>query len=338
MGCSTHGYDPCWSFTGGDNLIADHVADWFACERGIRRETLEAFGVRTKDNGDVILPYSNGEKLRPDPTKPIGDRRRFYFDAGKVPALFHPSRRRLPRRDGSLSWSRGRPTRCVSGRSLGANGCRVFGLSGCNVWGPQHVEELRQFEQVVVIMDNDGDYLVTAQVDAAWKRIRNDLGSRARRLRLPHDVKDVCEFFDAYDLDTLRMLWDRKTVSESRYRPLDLLKEPPPVKWLVDEWFAMGDVTLLMGDSGLGKSWLTMALCIAVAQGWPDLLEHEVREHGRVLYVDEENPADVVYDRLKRLGLTPDGTSNIRYLHNEGIRLDRTPDEFLEEALDFNPT
>ena len=30
--------------------------------------------------------------------------------------------------------------------------------------------------------------------------------------------------------------------------------------------------------------------------------------------------------------------ANLRFLSNQAIRLDRNPDEFLEEALDYNPT
>ena len=57
-----------------------------------------------------------------------------------------------------------------------------------------------------------------------------------------------------------------------------------------------------------------------------------------MLYVDEENPEALVPHRLRKLGLTPEGAKNVRYLHRQGVRLDRRPELILDEALDWQPT
>jgi hypothetical protein len=53
------------------------------------------------------------------------------------------------------------------------------------------------------------------------------------------------------------------------------------------------------------------------------------------LYIDEENPHDVVYHRLRQLGL--ESFNNLRYLHRQGVRLDRNFDKLLDEAVAYNP-
>jgi AAA domain len=70
-------------------------------------------------------------------------------------------------------------------------------------------------------------------------------------------------------------------------------------EWLVDGLIPSGALTLLSGDSGVGKSTLALALAGAVAHGTP-FLGLPVRQN-RVLYVDGENPLGTIRERLDRL-------------------------------------
>lgn len=213
----------------------------------------------------------------------------------------------------------------------------VVGLSGINGWKDEFIPAFERYERVFVVLDNDADYAVAAKVDKTWAEIRRSLGPKARRIRLPGEVKDLCEFFGRYNLDALRTLAKHRGSGESRFKPLDLTMPPPPVRWVVDGMFCRGDVHLLIGEPGIGKSWLTMALATGVADRWDDYLGRRIVEHGRVLYVDEENPADLIYDRFAKLGLDIDAARNIRYINNQGLRLDKNPEPLVEEALEFDP-
>lgn len=313
---------------------SDDIATWFKDQRGIERNTLKCYGVKW-DGRNVILPYSNGEKERPDPTQPLGDRRRFYFTKGVMPALFKSRGiQQFPPTGGTAFLVEGE-TDCMRLAQELDFDTPVYGLSGLNTWRPELAAELSQFERVNVILDNDSDYAARAELDRVWRNIRHDLSGRVRRLHLPNDVKDVCEFFDRYDLDTLRMLSERMSVS--RYKPIDFNQSPPPVSWLLEDWIAMGDLTLLVGGGGIGKSWITMGLALAVINGSPSFMNQHVHESGPVLYVDEENPLDEIHRRLKRMGLSPSTMGQLRYLWNQGIRLDTDPDTLLDEALDLRP-
>ena len=305
------------------------VAAWFAFERGISSDTLNAYHVRCEGDA-VIFPYANGEKTR----KGIPDgERKFFFTQGRRPYLFTPPNTPVNKDVAFLVEGETDAMRLWQE----TDGQPVFGLSGINTWTEEFAEVFSEYKTVFVLLDNDVDYNVAERVDASWRQIRGDLGVKGKRLRLPATVKDVCEFFDNYDLDALRLIAKRHT-SESRYKALDLTKAPPPPKWLVEDLISLGDLTLGVGPPGVGKSWFTMGFAVAVADGWSSFLGHKMLGEGRVLYADEENPDDVVFHRLRKLGLTKAGTRNIRYLWNAGIRLDRDPDLFLEEALDYQPT
>ena len=73
------------------------------------------------------------------------------------------------------------------------------------------------------------------------------------------------------------------------------------VEWLVPGLIASAALTLLTGDSGVGKSTVALAIAGAVVHGLP-FLGRETRQKA-ALYVDGENPVGVVRERLERLGI-----------------------------------
>lgn len=288
--------------------------------------------------GDVLIPYPNGEKSRRNPNEKDSERPRFSFTKGVTPSLFNISDAAKPvvfLVEGETDTMRLWQELHNEGK---ADPAGVVGLSGIDTWRRELADAVHA-KQVFVILDNDADYMVSARVDAVWKEIRMDLGAtRARRIILPDGTKDLCEFFDTFELETLRLLAAKATIRKSRYQPLDLRQTPPEPNWLIEDLISMGDVTLVVGPPGIGKSWFTLGAAVATAENHPTFVGADVKNHGRVLYVDGENPLDVVLARLHKLGLEEDGMSNLRYLWNCGIRLDRDPGNFLDEAIDFDPT
>lgn len=320
---------------------------WFKNERGIERSTLTAFQVAY--TGDkVLFPYPNGKKERPDPTRPLREgERRFYFEGGVTPDLFVAPDNQPDSPAAFLV--EGETDAMRLWQELRANGdmAAVYGVGGVNTWSSRHDRDhgrkmveryLSRHERVFVILDNDDDYMVRNTVDDAWRVIRRDLPKGGKRILLPPDVKDICEFFPRYDIGMLSQITAQRGVS--RFQPLDLTMPPPPTNWFLEGWIAMGDVVVVAGAGGLGKSWLTMLMTIASLEpSMTEALGIRVNNHGPVLYVDEENPNDVVYNRLRQLGFDPmKHAANLRYLWNQGIKLDRNPDALIDEAMDFRPT
>lgn len=304
------------------------VVEWFERERGIDASTLVEFGVR-QDGDYLVFPYEHGEKMRKSPL--IEGPREFKFSAGAKLTLF-----RDPAAVGTkqMFLVEGETDTMRLHQEVGKT-ATVLGLSGVNAWRPEYANDFKAAEKVFVILDNDEDYNVAAVVDKTYRQIRNDIGPKARRVVLPTGTKDICEFFKVYDVDTLRELCKRSSGLARRFTDLDLTKGVKPVDWLVENWFARGDVTLLVGDPGLGKSWLTMALAKSVASGsqWLGI----DCPSGTVMYVDEENPEDIVKQRFKKLGLSGSEAGNIHYLYRPGIWMNKDPDAFLDEALALEP-
>lgn len=310
---------------------------FFVKERGIQPHTLAAHGIEREDDA-IAIPYADGlVKYR----KQTDDGRRIWWNRkGVKPPLFG-----IPTGASVAFLVEGESDTMRLYQELLESSqeasCDVLGLSGVDSWKDEFAEQLANYKQVFVVLDNDTDYNVKAQVDAAYLRIRKAIGPKLRRIVLPQDTKDLCEFFDSYGMEELRALAARRARSESRFKPLDLTLPPPPMDWLVDGILASGDVTLAVGDPSIGKSWVAMDLATKIANNQGERaywLGHEILKFGRVLYVDEENPLDVVYHRFQKLGLTSRGAQNIRYLYRPNIWLNKDPGTLFEEVLEYDPT
>lgn len=311
--------------------ITPEVMDWFT-SKGINSDTLFHFGVTVGENGEVNFPYSKLIKKRygiPD------GKRGFSWPKGQRVELFNRADANRP----NIFLVEGETdTMRLKQELMDNDDVGVLGLPGIESWSPDFMYDFQSAENVWVILDNDEDYAVAGRVDQTMHKIRETLGRKARRIKLPNNINDVCDFFQEYDLDALRMIVDRvPTSDESHYKSLDLTLPPPPMKWMVENMFCEGDINLLIGEPGIGKSWFTMALAIAIAGGQDTFLSHPVLKHGKVLYIDEENPEDLIFQRMTKLGMTPEIAKNIRYVSNAGIRLDREPEVLLEECFAFEP-
>lgn len=312
--------------------ITPEVLAWFE-SKGINGDTAFQFDVSVASDGAVCFPYRTGTKRRYGVSG--GGSRSFRWDKGVSPALFNES-------DGlkrTVFLVEGETDTMRLWQELNAadSDAGVVGLPGIETWDNSMAEALQQAEVIYVILDNDIDYNVASRVDHAWREMRLALGKRAKRVWLPNGVNDICDFFGIYDLDALRTIVNREPKpGESRFKVLDLTADPPPVRWVIQDTICHGDIHMLIGEPSIGKSWLTMGMAIAVASGTEFLGRHT--EQGRVLYVDEENPEDLIYHRLHKLGLTPEIAQHIRYLSNEGIRLDKQADDLVTEALEYDPS
>lgn len=296
-------------------------------ERGITDATLEAFGI--SDDGERLV-FPHGKSRRHDED----GKRHFYNEPGKPISLLAS-----PRTGSSSGFLvEGESDALRLYQELGGD-YDVFGIPGITAWKDEWADRLRGYENLYVILDNDADYKVAATVDRTWIAVRRAVGATAKRIALPDGINDVCEFFDAYNVDVLQELAGRAQEHGSwHYEALDLTKPLVNPDWLVEDLVAKGDLCMLIGEPGVGKSWVSMSLAVAMAEGWDTWMGRKLKTHGRVLYVDEENPVTLVPYRLRKLGLTDEGMKNLRFLHQQGVRLDRHPEYLLEEALDYSPS
>ena len=77
-----------------------------------------------------------------------------------------------------------------------------------------------------------------------------------------------------------------------------------PVEWLWLNRFALGKLTLVAGDPGLGKSFITLDMAARVSRGtpWPDARDIPNPAGGVVLLSAEDDAADTICPRLEAAG------------------------------------
>ena len=306
-------------------MLTETQKQWFEYNKGITSDTLEAFGIRSDTDYEwVVFPYPNGDKKRY-----IGPgKRKFASEKGVRLGLFSGP---------TDNW---KSCFLVEGETdtmrLWQEGVKnVYGMPGVYGLSEQDADTLKQYDTIYIVLDNDADYSTAGKIEKAWGTIRGHLGAKAKRLMLPDDVKDIVEFFDSYGIDTFKSLMQEAGTGNYNYKALDLTSPPPQYEWIVDGVIAKGDTTLLVGEPNVGKSWLSLSLAVAMANADNHWIKWDLNHTGKVLYVDEENPYDVVYQRLHQLGLR--NYDNVRYLHRQGVRLDRRFDKFLDEAILYQP-
>ena len=87
--------------------------------------------------------------------------------------------------------------------------------------------------------------------------------------------------------------------------------EPQPIEWLWPERIALGKLTLIAGDPGVGKSLLTLDIAARLSHGgpWPDKPSDMNRIGSVVLLSAEDDPADTLRPRLEAAG------ANLKRIH-----------------------
>lgn len=108
---------------------------------------------------------------------------------------------------------------------------------------------------------------------------------------------------------------------------------PEPVTWLWAGRIALGKLTLLAGDPGLGKSFLTLdvAARVSTGSGWPDRPDETFAPGGVVLLSAEDGVADTIRPRLDAAGAD---TSRITVL--DAIRSVRRGGREVVRAFDLS--
>ena len=314
------------------------VARWFKDKRGITQDTLDAFGIVIEDEDEVVqLPYPGATKFRKGLEK---EGRRFWWDPpdkhGQV--MFTPP---APSGGKKMILVEGETdTMALWQHAPVAVRPTIRGLPGAESWKEHFAEDFADADMVYVILDNDDPYDnadAAASVERAWRKISKGLGKKARRVRLPQGCNDVAEFLQLYSWAALKVLLDGASELSLPYKRLILTSDPVEYDWHVDKLVVRGDVTMLSGDPGSAKSWLSMDLALATL-GLRDLwLGLKVLHNGPVVIVDQENPEVTVRKRLQKMGL--DGMhDDLHYLWYQGVRLDSQPELLYEYCSLVEPT
>lgn len=136
---------------------------------------------------------------------------------------------------------------------------------------------------------------------------------------------------DAPDLDNFgdeivdRVARPAQAVSLATITPHYWRDTPAPEKrWLVSELIPQGDLTILAGNGGSGKTEIAVHLLVSVAAGLGEWLGSAV-EFGPALFLSCEEPEDDIRDRIERICRHRDiDPHSIQNLHLHFPELDAT--------------
>lgn len=130
--------------------------------------------------------------------------------------------------------------------------------------------------------------------------------------------------------------WTWEAAPKSRMRRLDVARmlrtTPPPIPWVIEPLCARGNVTLLSGREGEGKSIIAMAIAGAVGRG-ESLADLRCSESGLVIYFDAENGENTIHNRIHLLGIS----GGLEIWEPNGLSLGRHLAEFEERLIQFRP-
>src|SRR5215510_10214546 len=119
--------------------------------------------------------------------------------------------------------------------------------------------------------------------------------------------------------DEMNAIWEKEQKEKNKKKVTPAIPPPPPdsptlkvrrladvqaetIEWLWKPYIAIGKITVIEGDPGLGKSWLTMAITTAIAAG-KGLPGAEIAEPACVLMCSaEDGLEDTIRPRLDTFG------------------------------------
>lgn len=170
---------------------------------------------------------------------------------------------------------------------------------------------------------------------AALYRQRQLVDAGVRLLQLGHDDLTADRNIDALSAEALDVVRqaadDRGGVRTFGAKPVVLNMadvKAEAITWLWPGRIALGMLTLVAGDPGLGKSFfsLDMAARVSLGSDWPDNVLTNAPRGGVVILNAEDDVAKVVRPRLDAAGADVSRINFVQAVHDEGAEYDRQLD------------
>lgn len=104
--------------------------------------------------------------------------------------------------------------------------------------------------------------------------------------------------------ESINTVFEKKQVTFEDYSWQRIKEESNTIEWDWEKWIAKGYVTLIVGTSGIGKSFLVLRICGCYTNGmkWPDGRNYDL-EKGSVLWCEGEAGQVMNSMRAQQLGI-----------------------------------
>jgi hypothetical protein len=317
-------------------LDAGDVLDRLDAERHLDRDTIKAAGLGLGHDGRILLPtYDRDGEPSPRAWKPFPEQRSGPND--KMMGAKDASPDLFPRPE-SPAFTDGSPILLVEGEAdalvAASCGLQAVGCPGVNVWESSDAHRFARFSRVTIISDADKygrEWATRAEADlraVGVSVIVRDFGVTAPK---GFDLTDYALRCRSEGVDLTSAIV-RLPMVVAGSRTSDLFADPGPAR-VADRGgslFYSASTHVLFGQGSVGKTYLFLVAA-----------RDEIRNGGRVLFVDYETGADTLVQRLDELDFTDDERG--RFVHLDVMRGQARPldgDEATTSAyLDaFTPT
>lgn len=300
--------------------------------KGFAVNDLEDWGVtQTSHSGHpaVRIPYldETGKEITYSLRISLDEKPRFWAPAGRERELYSLNWLPIAKEQDRVIFVEGESD-CWT---CWIHGIPAIGIPGSSGWKEEWSGLFQDISSVFVIKEPDQGGTTLAI------KLQKTFGKRLRVADLP--AKDANELYlqDRENfLERLEKYIQRASCPSIRRPPslkLSDLNAMADVNWLWDEWIPKGALTLVVGETGVGKSWLSCYF-IACAMGvleWPSsasTLKH------KVCLLETESMQSEYGRRLTRMGLKDDDGFFLPYREEEGKwYVPQLPDD-LEELVE----
>ena len=208
---------------------------------------------------------------------------------------------------------------CDTAHSRGL--CAVSSYTGAGTNWPQEYAHQLRGAHIVIIPDNDKPGYAHAEMVAKTLR---DTAKSIKVLKFPDmpDGGDLTDWFSMGgtieqlkaavlgDAEEIKAPDLRQTAAEMMGVDVDLTPK------LVGEWFPVSSLGLIHAKTGTGKTLFALKLACCLVEG-VDFLSYKVTKPVKVLYVDGENGAGLVTERLRWMskGMNNATFDNLKIFH-----------------------
>ena len=146
----------------------------------------------------------------------------------------------------------------------------------------------------IIALDNDTSGIGEKCANEVVSSISNAVS------RLPSIIGDFNDLYLEKGLDQVKQELTEQAFGLRKYAIRNLVGNPPPVQWLVDDLIPLGINSVLAGVGGIGKSFLGIDLAMKVAGGgsW---LGKSVLGRGDALIISAEDSHSEVWRRIAEI-------------------------------------
>lgn len=178
----------------------------------------------------------------------------------------------------SVHQSTGLPTICV----FSAN----FGQSA--------LENIRKFcnAEFLICFDHDESGIGEQRSKEICASLSN------ARSRIPSKLGDYNDMFQELGPSAVKSEILNQGFKLQQYSIKNFREDPPPREWLVEKTMELSKISLLASVGGIGKSGLTLQLCLDVNKGNGKYLGNKIMQQGNCCILSAEDDSDEIARRL----------------------------------------